>query len=246
MPCASLWFLFPTYPERCESVSVIPLRSGVLAQLPLSPPIDIDRAEAQRRANEELLSRAKYGRLPDWLENLFEQATNGVNDVLRVLMGDSNTGGVGWGFIIVILIAVALVAFIIWRVGLPRWRRVAAPDATVELDQSVPPSAYRDAAEAAAARGDYRVAIRERFRAIVRELEFRTIIAPRPSRTAFEAAAVASRELPEATDAMYRAAELFCEVMYGDAPGTAEGWQHMLDAERVVSTAATQPLGATS
>ncbi len=217
--------------------------SRLICMLPLSPPIDLDRAEAQARANEEL-SKAKYGVLPKWMEEATKRIESILNDMLTVLTGNTSSGGVSWGIIIVVIVVLALVAFIVWRVGLPRWRRVKAADAIVEVDQSVAPSVYRDAAEAAAARGDYRTAIRERFRAIIRELEFRTIITPRASRTAFEAAAVTARELPQAQEAMYSAAAVFSEVMYGDTPGTALGWETMVAADAAVHAAADHPVGA--
>ncbi|WP_051208632.1 DUF4129 domain-containing protein [Propionicicella superfundia] len=228
----------------------MPLAPGavlrVLQVLPLSPPIQIDRGEAQRRADEEL-SKAKYSHMPEWLTQIIEWAQRTLENIVRTVVGGPGSGGgVSWGLVALVLVLLGVVALVVWRVGLPRWRQVARPDAEVDVDQSVMPVTYRDRAEAAAARGDYRTAIRERFRAIVRELEFRTIIAPRPSRTAFEAAAAAARELPHATDPLYTAAELFSAVMYGDRAGTPAGWQQILDAERAVHAAADEPAGVAS
>lgn len=184
---------------------------------------------------------------PDWLETLLTEANGMVEDLLNLLMGNGATGeGLSWGVAIVVLVLVALVAFLVWRVGLPRWRRVDTPNATVEVDQTIDPAVYRDAADQAAARADYHTAIRERFRAIIRELEYRTIIAPRPSRTAFEAAGVTARELPAAREPMYRAAGIFSDVMYGDQLGTPAGWQEMLAAEAAVHAAADHPSGVPS
>jgi hypothetical protein len=225
---------------------VIPAAATVVLRLlqilPLSPPIGIDREEAQRRADEEL-SKSKYSHIPEWLQHLIDWGQRTLeNLVSTIVSGPQVGGGVSWGLVAVVLILLALVALIIWRVGLPRWRQVRRPDAEVDVDQSVLPSTYRDLAEAAAALGEYRTAIRERFRAIIRELEFRTIIAPRASRTAFEAATVASRELPHAQEPLYAAADIFSAVMYGDRPGTPDDWRRILDAEQAVHTAADRPV----
>lgn len=222
-----------------------PVAANVLLRLlqilPLSPPIGIDREGAQRRADEEL-SKAKYSHMPEWLQHLLDWGDRMLRGLVQtVVSGPQVGGGVSWGLVAVVVILLALVGIVIWRVGLPRWRQVRRPDAQVDVDPSVMPSTYRDLADAAAARGDYRTAIRERFRAIIRELEFRTIIAPRASRTAFEAASVASRELPLARDPLYTAADIFSAVMYGDRPGTPDDWQRILDAERAVHAAADHP-----
>ena len=64
--------------------------------------------------------------------------------------------------------------------------------------------------------GDWRAAVRDRFRALVRELEVRTILDVRPARTAWEAAYAASRLLPGCRDDLRTAAEDFSAVMYGE------------------------------
>lgn len=214
----------------------------VTLALPASPPIDIGREEAQRRANEEL-AKGKYAGIPDWVSQLQEKANDFIRGLLEFLTGRGvSSEGANWGLLLVTVIVLALIAFVVWRVGLPRWQaRKLAQTGEVGADQAVLPSTYRDLAEAAAAQGDYRTAIRERFRAIVRELEFRTIISPRPSRTAFEAAALASRELPRASEPMYLAAEVFSAVMYGGTPGSEQGWQQILTAEAAIHHVADQP-----
>lgn len=223
-------------------VSAQAVAAAIIARLPAEPPIDISREEAQRRANEEL-SKAKYGGIPDPLQDILNWIQEMLRSLLQLVTGQVQPGaGVSWGFIIVIVVAILVLGIIIWRVGLPRWQQRRAKDADIEIDQSVSPAEYRDLAEAAAARGDYRTAVRERFRAIVRELEFRTIITPRPSRTALEAATAASRELPTTTGPMHAAATLFSAVMYGDRAATRDDWQQILAAETAVHAAADHPV----
>jgi hypothetical protein len=216
--------------------------ASVWAALP-AVPIDITAEEAQRRADAEL-SKAKYTGIPQWFTDFLDVIGDAMERLVEMVLGGAGAGGgVSWGGALVLLVVVGIVGVIVWRVGLPRWRRRTIDDsADIGIEQSVSPSAYRDLAEAAAANGDYRTAVRERFRAIVRELEYRTIIAARPSRTALEAAHVVGRALPAAGPPMRDAAELFSAVMYGDAPATVDDWNRILAAETSVNQHADTPL----
>ncbi len=224
--------------------SHLSLAWAALARLPLQPPIDISREEAQRRADEEL-SKAKYGGVPEWVTDVVGWFDGTLRRLVDVLLGQVQPGsGVSWGFVVVVVVVLAVIGLVIWRVGLPRWGQHKQADTAIEIDQTVSPGEYRDLAEAAAARGDYRTAVRERFRAIIRELEVRTIITPRPSRTALEAALAASRELPSSEEPMYTAATLFSAVMYGDRAATREDWEQILEAESAVHQVADRPVRA--
>ena len=77
----------------------------------------------------------------------------------------------------------------------------------------------RRAAEFTAA-GRLAEAIRERLRAIVRELEERAVLEPRLGRTADEVAAEAGAVLPDVAADLQRAARIFDEVWYGRVPAT--------------------------
>ncbi|NEA03407.1 DUF4129 domain-containing protein, partial [Streptomyces sp. SID10116] len=71
------------------------------------------------------------------------------------------------------------------------------------------------ASEAHAARAHWSQAVQERMRAVVRALEERALLDPRPGRTADEAAAEAGRTLPSHTDRLRAAARAFDDVTYG-------------------------------
>lgn len=200
----------------------------------MGAPIEIGRDEARRRAEDEL-AKAKYQGLPDWLVDLWQR----LEDLLEGLVtppdiGPSGAdGGFNWVFLVIVLLVVAGLALIVWRVGLPRWRpRVT--DVEVETDPEIEPQQYRTAAQRAADAGDWSSAIRERFRALVRELEHRTIIDPRPGRTALEAAGNAARLLPQAEPALHTAAQLFNDVMYGEIVADADGYARMSGADDTV------------
>lgn len=210
--------------------------------IPLDIPIDIGREEARRRALEEL-QKAKYGGTPPWLERLLDRIFDGLAQLLEFLIRlqagrmTQPGGGVNWGFLAVVLILLAVIALIIWRVGLPRWR-ARRTDAELELDPTLEALDYRQSAEASAAAGDWRGAVRDRYRAIIRELEVRTILQPRPSRTAWEAAGLASRLLPRVRDDLFAGADIFNQVMYGDKVSDPDRYQRMVQIDAVVVQAA--------
>ena len=106
---------------------------------------------------------------------------------------------INWGFLLAVLLLLAAIGLVVWRVGLPRWQR-RRRDAAVDLDPTRPAADYRSAGRAGRGGGDWAAAVRDRFRAVVRELEVQTILDVRPARTAWEAAYRASRVLPACRD----------------------------------------------
>ena len=191
--------------------------SGLL--VPLDIPIRIGGEEARRRAVEEL-AKAKYGGLPDWADELLNRLGRVldriVEAVLRFVFGSPGGGtGISPGFVIAVVSLLVAIGLVVWKVGLPRWRRRSI-DAAVDLDARVPAADYRHLADQHAEHGDWRAAVRDRFRALVRELEVRTILDVRPARTAWEAAYAASRLLPGCRDDLRTATEDFSAVMYGE------------------------------
>ncbi|MGZ4625583.1 MAG: DUF4129 domain-containing protein [Kineosporiaceae bacterium] len=118
---------------------------------------------------------------------------------------------------------VALAAVVAWAVRqagspLASGRR---PTGDVFADAVLTAADHRAAADRAAAAGDLRTAVLERFRAAVRELEERAIVAEQPGRTAGEAAAAAAAQLPELAGALAAAARTFDDVRYGGRPATS-------------------------
>jgi hypothetical protein len=145
------------------------------------------------------------------------------------------------------LLVAALVALLAWalrRAGGPLARRRPATEEVFD-DPARSAAWHRGAADAAAAAGDVRTAVLERFRAIVRELEERAILAEQPGRTADEAAAAGAFRLPGLGARLTAAARIFDDVRYGDRPATAamDGTLRDLDAalraERLVPLAST-------
>jgi len=204
----------------------------------MGAPIEIGRDEARRRAEEEL-AKAKYHGIPDWISDVVRRISELVDRVLSPVLGGPGAGGAGWVLLVVVLVVVVALVLIVWRVGLPRWRR-RIPDAEVGLDDERAPQEYRGAADRAAAQGDWTDAIRERFRALVRELEHRTVIDPRPGRTALEAAGAAARLMPAVEPSLRTAASLFNDVMYGSVTADEGGYRTMVTADDAIRAEAAR------
>ena len=169
--------------------------------VPLDIPVQIGRDEARQRAVDEL-AKAKYGGTPDWLsdaasraERLAQRFVEMVLELTRVRQASGT--GVNWGFVLAVVVLIVAIGLVVWRVGLPRWQRQHGTGvAGTRSDGSGRRlSAPRGRATPRAATG--RAAVRDRFRALVRELETQTILDVRPARTAREAAYSASQVLPD-------------------------------------------------
>lgn len=202
-----------------------------LAQAAAGAPVEPDAATARRWAVEELLDpvyheqRSLLSRLLDWLgAQLDGLSTPAALSPVAVLL------------VVAVIVAVVVVAFVVAgpvrasRAG-AAGRRVLAEDDARTSDQ------IRAAADAAAARGDWALAVLERYRAIVRGLEERTVLDERAARTAHEAALAAAGRLPSLGDALVAAGRTFDDVAYGDVPATADDERRLRELDRLVQDA---------
>ncbi|MGW5386763.1 DUF4129 domain-containing protein [Nocardia sp. NPDC003963] len=100
---------------------------------------------------------------------------------------------------------------------------------------------HGNAAERAAAHGDFDTALRERFRAVLRGMEQRGLLEVRRSRTARETSHEAAANLPaEHTGELPAAAQAFDEVVYGGRAAREEEYRRLTQADRF-SAAAPPP-----
>jgi hypothetical protein len=214
--------------------------------VPLDIPIRIGGEEARRRAVEEL-AKAKYGGLPDWADELLSRLGRVLDRIVGAILqfvfgAGAGGGGFSPGFVIAVVLLLVALGLVIWKVGLPRWRR-RSRDMALDLDVSISATDYRQLAEQHAEHGDWRAAVRDRFRALVRELEVRTILDVRPARTAWEAAYAAGRLLPGCQDDLRTGADVFSAVMYGDRLAEESLYRRMAAIdERVMAAADTADL----
>ena len=118
--------------------------------------------------------------------------------------------------------------------GTPDWLEAVG---SLDLDPTRSAGDYRSLADQHARAGDWRAAVRDRFRAVVRDLEVRTILDVRPARTAWEAAYAASRTLASALDPLHSGAETFNHVMYGEGVADAAAYARMVAVDQAVMAA---------
>lgn len=183
----------------------------------MSVPVELDRDAAARLARAELAKPAYHRDDPGLAQRFFRWLLDRLGDLLA--SADDATGGRGWlALLLVVLLAVVVVVVLRWRIG-PVSRRAADQ----ELFSGRPQSAdeHRRAADAHAAAQRFDLAARERLRAIVRSLEERGLLDPRPGRTVTEAAREAGSVLPTAGEGLARAARTFEDVWYGGRPADA-------------------------
>ena len=194
---------------------------------------DITREGARQAAREELLDHRYRDAQPPLLVRLVGRA---VRKLLELL--DRASGGVPGGragLLILALMLAALVAVIVVRLR-PAGRRGASAEvfttgATLSAGQ------HRALADEAAAAGQWADAVRERLRAIVRELEARGVLEPRPSRTAGEVARDGSAAVPHLADPLQRATTTFDEIWYGGRTADASSYAVLVEADRSVTSA---------
>ncbi|MFI0447896.1 DUF4129 domain-containing protein [Actinomadura sp. 6N118] len=201
----------------------------------------IGRDEARELARREL-EKQMYQDNSSWLEKLWDQFTDWLNGLFEDASAPQAQGnGGGWVSIVIILVILAAaIAIVAW---LMRGRRLTRSRKAPLLEEK--PSAsrdHRDAAERHAAAGQWAEAIRERLRAIARDLEERAILGPRPGRTADELAAEAGQALPELATDLLTGVRIFDDVWYGDRPGTAEGYATLTTLDERVRATRPRPL----
>ncbi|MFX4294809.1 DUF4129 domain-containing protein [Streptomyces bohaiensis] len=204
--------------------------AALLAVLPGLAPVDTDR-EAAREAARRELSRQIYA---EHRPGLVRQAFDWVWEQLGKLLSVAVAPG-GWlGVLILVAVAVALLVALRLRLGRLRTGAGASGGHDVFGDTVRSAAEYGAAADAHAAAGAWREAVRDRMRALVRSLEERTLLDARPGRTADEAATEAGAVLPELADRVRAAAGLFDAVTYGDAPAAEDDHRRLQELEETV------------
>jgi hypothetical protein len=180
-------------------------------------PITIGADDARRAAQRELSKGIYHTQDRPWAERLMTAVLHWIGHVIDHAAGASPGGALG-----LILIAVAIVAVLVAiRVGVGPLARAASVTTPVFEEKELTAEDYRLRAEEYAAAGDFSAAVRERFRATVRELEQRSVLEPRAGRTADEAAAEAGRVLPTLSAELRAGARAFDDVSYGGKTATA-------------------------
>jgi hypothetical protein len=194
-------------------------------------PPPITRSGAQHDARHEL-SKAIYHRQQD---PLVVRAIKAVGHWLSsVLEGAATSGGGGLGIALLVLLAVIVVLVVLRRVG-PLRRTAAVTGGVLPSGRVLTAAEHRALADAAAARGDHETAVLEQMRAVVRALEERGVIEPRPGRTAAEVARDGGDGMTSATPVLVAAARTFDDVVYGGSAAGPDEVETLRAADRAVT-----------
>jgi len=197
----------------------------------LLQPGGLDREQARDAAVEELARRPYQEAQPPALLRLIGRVLRELGELLD-RAGQAAPGG-RLGLLVLGALLALLVAVLVVRLRPGRGRRTAP--ALFEGGCALTAVAHRSRADDAAARGAWAEAVRERLRAVVRELEARGVLDPRPGRTADEVAREAGAAVPEVAEDLHRAAVVFGEVWYGGRPADAGSYDVLVEVDRRVA-----------
>jgi type II secretory pathway pseudopilin PulG len=197
-------------------------------------PVEPDADDARELLLDELSDPAYAESQPTWFD-LLSQAV--LDWLANLRFGE---GGAFSPLVLVILLVLGVIAVLtaILIYGLPRWRQRSRLDDELfgERDRRTARQLRRDAERAASA-GDWAAAIAERYRAIARSLDERTIVTTLPGTTAHGFAAAAGRQFAEHASALQRAADRFDEVRYLGRSGDAEGYRFVRELDEAIERA---------
>jgi hypothetical protein len=202
---------------------------------------NISREAARELARREL-SRPEYHRDdPSLLQRIWEWITERIRRFIDSFDVGGSGGEVSWAALGLIVLLIAVAAAIIWwwvggvQRGRSRRSALMTEEHTTARD-------HRAAAERYAAAGQWAEAVRERLRAIARDLEERVILAPQPGRTADELAAEAAVALPRFAEDLRSAARVFDEVWYGERPAGEADYRQLTDLDQRLRGARPSPI----
>ncbi|MEV4972730.1 DUF4129 domain-containing protein [Streptomyces scopuliridis] len=186
-------------------------------------PVDTPRVPAREAAERELSRPMYHENDPNLLQRALNRFWEWVGELFDSASGAAPGGPLG--LVVIALIVVALFAALWWRLGTPR--RIPGTARTL-FDQGPRSAAeHRTTADTHAAAGRWNQAAQERMRAIVRSLEERALLDPRPGRTADEAASEAGRPLPGHAARLRTAAREFDDITYGGRTADEETYRRL-------------------
>ncbi len=215
------------------------MTGGFPAGLPTDVPVEIGRDEAREAAARELSEGIYHQDDPSIVERGLEWLQRTIEQALDSVAGIAPGGQLG----LLVLVGLLVLAVIAIRLRLGRLARSRRRSLALFDDRPAGAAEHRRAADTHAASGAWAEAVRERLRAIIRDLEERALIEVRAGQTADEAAIAGGRALPSCASELRDAARLFDEVWYGRRPATAQMDRELRavdDAVRAARPALTQ------
>lgn len=199
---------------------------------PLADPLTRDGARAAARRE---LSRAEYHRDDPTLLGRLARA---VSEFLAHLLGRIS-GAPGGLFGVLLLTGLLLLAAFAVRARLGRLPMHDPLHDPGPASRETTAAEYRREAERLAEAGQLAEALRATTRALVRELETRGVLQPRPARTAAGVAREVAAAAPPLGPDVRAVTGAFESVWYGGRAATAADWAAARDAEERVRRART-------
>ena len=196
----------------------------------------LTRESARDAAREELSRREYADAQPSLVLRLVGRGLRAIGDLIEDAAGSVPGGRLG--LLLILLLLLLLVAVVLARLR-PAGGRDARRAPLFAGSQVLSAAEHRARAEQAAAEGRYDEAVRERLRAVVRDLEARGVLDPRPGRTAGEVARDAGAAVPVVADDLRRAAFTFDEVWYGGRTADASSYAVLVEVDDRVGRSRT-------
>ena len=191
---------------------------------------DLTRESARDAAREEL-SRPQYEDAQPPL--LVRLAGRLLRELLELVDGAAAAvPGGRVGLLLLLALLGLFVAVVLSRVRPGSGGRRQAP--LFEGSAVLSAAEHRALAESAAAEGRFADAVRERLRAVVRDLEARGVLDARPGRTAGEVARDAGSAVPATAEDLRRAAHVFDEIWYGGRTADASSYAVLVEVDQRV------------
>ena len=197
-------------------------------------PVEPDAEDARQLLLDELSDPSYAESQPTW----FDLISQAVVDWFSSLSLGEGGGPPALALVIGAIVLAAAIAGAILVYGLPRWRARsrASTDLLGENDRRTARELRRDAERAASA-GDYSLAIVERYRAIARALDERTIVTAQPGTTAHGFARAAARQFSAHAVALDTAADLFDGVRYLGRSGEQNHYTAVRELDEAIDRA---------
>ncbi|MFC4245237.1 DUF4129 domain-containing protein [Gryllotalpicola reticulitermitis] len=176
------------------------------------PPLTPDDDTARRWLGTELAKPEYAAARPSWFDLLSQRVADWFGSLH---LHGAGSGASAWLAVIGAVLAAVVIAGAMLRFGLPRLnRRARAERLAGEVADTRTAAQLRAAADRATGRGDWELAVIERFRAIAASLAERTVVAVRPGTTAHEVALAAAAVFPAEDGALRAAATTFDAARY--------------------------------
>jgi hypothetical protein len=211
----------------------------VMAGFLLDLPVPSREPSEVHRAVDEVLSRPEFRPAAQpLLDRIWTWVLTRLGELLASLTATTAGSIIGLVLFIAILILLALLA--------TRFARTMSRSPEVDAAIVTPPrrgaDEWRVEAEAHEAAGEWRQAVRCRYRALVADLSSRGVVEEVPGRTSGEYRGEVGRNLPGAAEAFAGATEVFDRAWYGRRPtgkGEVERFRNL--AGRVLERVPGEP-----